>query len=255
MKPLLGKRIMITRPERQSAGLRAKLEELGAVTELVPAVDIAPPIDPEPLKSAIRNLGEYDWLVLTSVNGVEAVRTQTDSLGIRIEGFPNLKIAAIGPATAAALSTWYRSPDLVPDEYVSEAIATALPNINGKRFLLARADLARKDLAQTLRSRGAEVDEVTAYRIVRNSEAKLPDPIPDAITFTSAEVARATYDLLKKHGKEDWMNRCGLFCIGPITAAALQELGFEATAVAAEYDNDGLVAALVKSLGKETAHA
>ena len=255
MKPLEGRRIMITRPERQAGGLRDKLEALGATVDAVPVVAIAPPDDPESLKSAIRNLGEYDWLVLTSVNGVEAVRIQTETLGIGIEGFPDLKIAAIGSATARALEEWYRAPDLVPDEYVSEAIAKALPDIKGHRFLLARADLARKDLAEELRAKGAEVDEITAYRIVRNLAARLPDRAPDAITFTSAEVARATYDLLDKEDKIEWMKYCALACIGPITAAAVQKLGFEPTAVAGEYDNDGLIAALVKSLGREATHA
>jgi uroporphyrinogen-III synthase len=254
MKPLAGKTVMITRPERQSGGLRDQLEALGAEVAGVPVVDIAPPSDLAPLDSALKALESFDWLVLTSVNGVEAVRSRLGALGLT--GVPqSLKIATIGPATAAACAEHLKAPDLTPKEFLSEAIAEALPSIDGQSFLLARADLARRDLAEILANRGGKVTEVTAYRIVRNTEAKLPDVRPDAITFTSAEVARATFDLLKAQGKESWLSTSALFCIGPITAAAIQGLGYQSAAVATEYDNHGLVTALVGFFDKETANA
>ena len=240
MKPLLGKRVMITRPEHQSSGLKSKLEELGAEVFTVPVVQIIAPEDPLPFELALENLSRYDWVVLTSVNGVEAVRAQMEALSLSPESLKSRKLAAIGPATAQALESAFRAPDLVPGEYVSEAIAAAMPDVHGLKFLLARADLARKDLADTLRTMGAEVDEVAAYRIVRSVNADLPEEKPDAITFTSAEIARATFDLLTRKGKAGWLCKAALICIGPITAKAVREFGHEPAAVAAEYDEPGL---------------
>lgn len=255
MKSLKGKLVMITRPEHQAGGLTAALESLGAEVAIVPVVHIAPPEDLRPLQRALRNLGSYDWVVFTSVNGVESVRTQMEELGIEAKCLSERKLAAIGPATGEALREVCRPPDLVPDEFVSEAIASAMPDVRGLRFLLARADLARKDLAQQLRAMGAEVEEVVAYRIVRSSDIELPDRRPDAITLTSSEIVRATFDLLTQKGKSAWMSEAALICIGPITAGAVTELGFEPAAVASQYDTQGLIAALVDKVGREVTHA
>ncbi|MBS1717568.1 MAG: uroporphyrinogen-III synthase [Armatimonadetes bacterium] len=246
---------MITRPDHQSGDLKTKLEGLGAEVFGVPVVQIGPPPDLGALQTALKNLPNYDWLVLTSVNGVEAVRLQVEALGLPRNFVAERKLAAIGPATAKAMAEAFRAPDLVPDEFVSEAIASQMPDVRGVKFLLARADLARKDLADTLRSRGAVVDEVAAYRIVRAADVDLPDEAPDAITLTSAEIARATHDMLQRKGKIQWMSETSIICIGPITAAAVRELGFEPAAVAAQYDEPGLITALVELFGKEAAHA
>lgn len=254
--PLAGKTVMVTRPEHQSGGLKATLESLGAKVAIVPVIEIVPPADTTQLDSALRNLDSYDWVVFTSVNGVEAVRERLQALGISPDSLCGLKLAAIGPATSEAMAASFRAPDLMPAEFVSERIADALPEVPGLRFLLARADLARKDLAEALRAKGARVDEVAAYRIVRRAAAKdLPADEPDAITLTSAEVARATVDLLKSEGKAHWLTRSALVCIGPITAAAVRELGLRPAATAAAYDSAGLTRALIDCLAKEITHA
>lgn len=244
MLPLQGLVVMVTRPKAQASALVGPLEELGAEIVSMPAIEIAPPAETAPLDEALRNLERYDWVVLTSVNGVEAVRARMEQLGIPGEDLKARKLAVIGPATGAALAAAFRGPDVVPGEYVSEAIAEALGDVRGKRFLLARADIARRDLAEILALRGAKVDEVPAYRIVRPTSTDLPNRTPDVITLTSSAAVRGTRDALASAGYEDWMRRAALICIGPITAATVRELGYEPAVVANEYTVPGLVEAL-----------
>jgi uroporphyrinogen-III synthase len=235
---------MVTRPKDQAMALIRPLEELGAQIVSMPAIEIAPPLDPAPLDQALANLERYDWVVLTSVNGVESVRRRMEELRIPAENLKTRHLAVIGPATGAALAASFRAPDVVPGEYVSEAIAEALGDVRGKRFLLARADIARRDLAEILLAEGAVVDEVPAYRIVRPTSTELPTRAPDVITLTSSAAVRGTRDALASAGHEAWMSRAALICIGPITAATVRELGYEPAVVANEYTVPGLIEAL-----------
>src|ERR1043166_7280283 len=160
MKPLAGKSVLVTRPRAQAASLVADLEALGAQVHQMPVIEIEPPESMEPLDDALQNLSSYDWVVLTSVNGVKAVTKRMQDLSISIDHLATRKLATIGPATADELAKTVRAPDLVPSEYVSEAIAEALIRTmptSKARFLLARADIARKDLAHLLRAQGWEV--------------------------------------------------------------------------------------------------
>jgi len=212
----------------------------------MPTIGIAPPIDTTVLDDALCNLYRYDWVVLTSVNGVEAVRQRMEDLEIPFGSLMNRKIAVIGPSTARAFAESFRKPDLIPTEYVSEAIGEALGDVNRQRFLLARADLARRDLAALLTDRGAIVDEATAYRIVRETnEVDLPIQAPTYITLTSAEAARATNDTLRQKGRENWMKESAIACIGPITANAVRALGYQPAVVARDYTIPGLIEAML----------
>ena len=255
MKPLAGIRIMTTRPDHQSGGLRACLEALGATVFMVPVVQISPPEDLTALHDALENLSRYDWVVFTSVNGVNAVRSEMESLGVPLAELTKRKLAAIGPATAQLLTDSFREPDLVPQEYVSESIAKDLGDVQGLRFLLARADLASKDLPHRLKNGGAEVQEVVAYRITRTEEPELPKELPDVITLTSSEIARGTYDLMKRSGKLEGMKSAHLACIGPITAATVRALGLEPGPLPAKFDIPGLVDSLIDRFGREVTHA
>lgn len=192
--PLKGRSVLVTRPEHQAAELVLPLRGLGAEVFVLPAIDIAPPLDLDSFDRALSNLSGYDWVVLTSVNGVEAVRARMEALGIPLSALSSPKVAVIGPATGAAFASAFRTADAMPGEYVSEAIADALGDVRGLRILLARADLARKELAEILTAAGAIVDEVTAYRIVspQHSSHPLPNSCPDAITLTSSAAARGT---------------------------------------------------------------
>ncbi len=236
----------MTRPAGQVPGLSEPLIALGASVIALPAIAIVPPTDFGPFDEALRNLDAYDWVVLTSVNGVSAVRGRMDELGIARERLSDRRIAVVGPSTRESVRASFREPDLMPQEYVSESIAQALGDVRGLRFLLARADIARKDLVTILRAGGAIVDDVTAYRIVApKDEVQLPDERPDIIMLTSSSSVHGTRQALAQRNREHWMNESRLACIGPITAATVREMGYKVALTAKEFTIEGLVDALV----------
>lgn len=255
-QPLEGIRILVTRPKGQAEAFADKLAQLGAESILLPAIDIVPLENTFELDSALIHLDDFDWVVLTSTNGVEALRTRMLALGISCEKLAAKRLAVIGPATAKALEDFCRRPDVMPNEFVAEAIYGALGPVSGKRFLLARADLARADLATLLRRANAIVTEVTAYRIVPSEGPALdPKKKPHYITLTSASAARATLDRLLQHGLDAWLKKIPIVCIGPITAAAVKEMGYAVAAMAKEYTTDGLIEVIVQMRAKDVANA
>jgi uroporphyrinogen-III synthase len=255
-QPLAGRHIAITRPREQAAALAKRLEALGARVSLLSAISIAPLEDPAPLDAAIVRLSGYDWLVFTSVNGVRAFADRLAATGHTWADRGLARVAAIGPATAQALERAGVAVDLTPDEYVAECILEGLGLVAGQRMLLARADIARRSLADGLRLRGAEVDEVAAYRTLTQPVA--PDLIQrtlgdtsagrvDAITFTSSSTVRGLLAGLAATGRDprEALRGVALAAIGPITAATLREQGLTPALVADEYTIPGLTAALV----------
>lgn len=251
--PLAGKRIAITRPPEQAAPLAERLAALGATAVPLATIAIAPIEDPAPLDAAIAGLSAYDWLVFTSVNGVAAFDARLAATGRGWDTRGLARVAAIGPATARALEERGVRVDLTPDEYIAEGILDGLGNVAGQRLLLARADIARRALADGLRLRGADVDEVAAYRTVIQPAAPEDlrraldgDGRVDAITLTSSSTARGLLDGLAALGREPGVALQGvaLAAIGPVTAATLREAGLEPALVAGEYTIPGLVAAL-----------
>lgn len=254
---LHGLTVLVTRPRHQAADLVRPLEALGASALVMPAIEIVPPEDFAPFDSSLLRLAEYDWVVITSVNGVQAVAERMDALGIPHEELAERRLAVVGSATVVALARAFRAPDAVPEEYVGEAIATAMGEVDDLRCLLPRADRARPDLPRILRERGAQVDEVVAYRIVRAAaEEDLPGEPPAAILLTSSEGVRATHAALLARERAHWFEAASLICIGPVTAETVRELGYKPSAVAKEHTIPGLVTALVSHFeGKESADA
>ncbi len=260
-RPLAGKHVAITRPREQAAGLAERLEALGARVSLLSAIRIAPVEDPAPLDDAIARLSSYDWLVFTSVNGVRAFAERLAATGHTWADRGLTRVAAIGPATAQALTDAGVTVDLTPDEYVAEGILEGLGMVAGQRLLLARADIARRSLAEGLRLRGAEVDEVTAYRTI--AEPVAPDLLRhvlvndrvDAITFTSSSTVRGLLEGLSAAGRDPRVALDGvaLAAIGPITAATLREHGLTPAFVAEEYTIPGLTSALVAYFSEQSA--
>ena len=262
--PLAGRRIAITRPREQADALARRLEALGARVTLLAAIRIAPIEDHVPLDAAIARLGSYDWLVFTSVNGVAAFTERLAATGHTWDERGLAQVAAIGPATAAALERAGVPVALMPDEYVAEGILDGLGMVAGQRLLLARADIARRTLAEGLRLRGAEVDEVAAYRTIPQSVApKLIERIlgdeggerVDAITFTSSSTALGLLQGLAATGRDpaEALRGVALAAIGPITAATLREHGLEPAVVAREYTIPGLTTALVAYFSGQSA--
>ena len=231
LKPLNGMRIVITRAESEAPSLAEKLRELGAKTLVLPTIAILPPESTDELDRVIREVGEFDWVVFTSVNGVRFFHERAKTLNVSFDRLNLVKVAAIGPATADALERLGRKPDYVPDEYLSEEIAHGLGDVRGKRILLPRADIASKKLPSLLMQRGAFVDEVVAYRTV------IPDDLTpnrlkqifaggvDMITFTSPSTVRNFARAVGATELERLLKSVKVACIGPVTVEACEGIG------------------------------
>ena len=248
-RPLWGKRVLVTRTRAQAGVLSELLAESGALPIELPTIQVLPPEDWSPLDSALRSLDTYNWTVFTSVNGVEAAFDRLAALGLDTRAFGRGRVAAIGPATAESLQSRGISADLVPETFLSEALASALirEGIEGARVLLPRADIAGEVVSQRLARAGATVEEVTAYRTVasEDSRRRLPEILADGVdiaAFTSSSTATNLADLLD--GDVGRLSGVTVACIGPSTATAVRNLGLEAGIVAIEHTVPGLVRAI-----------
>ena len=249
-KPLFGKTIIVTRARAQASVLTNKLEAEGARVVEVPAIKIVPPADFAPLDKAIAEIADYKWLVLTSANGVEYFFNRLNAAGKDARALANVKIAAIGSATAAALKNYGITADLLPSAYKAEELAEALEGkiTPGDKILLARAKVAREVLPQRLREIGAEVNVVTAYETVADCEDKdelvelLESGEASVVTFTSSSTVTNLLEVLGD--KKGLLNKAALASIGPVTSATLEKNGFKASITAAEYTIDGLMTAI-----------
>ena len=255
-RPLLGRRIVVTRPRAQAGELAAHLEELGAEVDLVPAIEIAPPPDPEALDRAVRDARGYDWILFTSVNGVRAFFDRMAVLACDVRELARARIAAIGPETAAELERRLIRPAVVPAEYRAEGLLAALAEdeVRGRRVLLPRAAGARAILPDVLRGRGAVVDEVIAYVAVvppatdvEGLRAALAAGAIDAVTFTSSSTVRnfATTIGAEAVAAMARQPRPLVACIGPVTADTARELGMRVDVVPDTYTVRALADALV----------
>jgi uroporphyrinogen-III synthase len=258
----MGVRIVVGRARHQASALSSGLRELGAEVLEIPFIEIRKPRSYKALDGALKNLSQYDWLILTSVNGVDAVWERLRKLRLGGRAMRHLKVAAIGPATRQAIEQHGVKVSVVPREYVAEAVVASLRRkVKGKRVLLARAKVARDVIPRELRKLGAGVDVVEAYQTVvpessrRRLRAALisPKQRPDWITFTSSSTVRNFVQLMgegrgrgrQRHtGKE--ANRVRFASIGPITSSTLRELGLPVDVEASEYTIPGLIKAIVR---------
>lgn len=249
--PLAGCRVLITRPRRAGEDLAERLRALGAIPLVFPTIDIRPPEDPRPLEEAARQASVFDWILFTSASGVHAFMEALQSTGGSPRDLARVRLGAIGPATARALQRYGLTVDYLPPVYLSEAMAEGLGEVRGRRILLPRADIARRDLAERLRARGAEVVEVTAYRVALGGDPEalraILTPRPHRVTFTSPSTARALAELLERLPEALRPADLPAVCIGPVTAAEARALGFPIAAVAREHTREGLIQALVES--------
>lgn len=247
-RPLDGLGVVVTRAPHQAEEMAALLEDRGARVLLFPTIRIVPPEDLEPLRRAAREAASYDWLLCTSINGVEALRRALEEEGIDPSSLSGLRVLAIGPATGEALEVIGLAPDVVPDEYVAEGVLDAVEGdvAAGTRILIPRAAEAREVLPEGLRDRGAVVDVVEAYRTLPAEAAdadafrrRLRAGEADVITFTASSTVRNYHDVM---GTET--GGATVAAIGPITAETARELGFHVEVMADEYTIPGLVEAL-----------
>ena len=250
-KPLAGRRILITRAKKQAGSLAALLRAQGATVIQIPSIEIRPPKSYAALDAALRELDSYDWLILTSVNGVEPLFQRLARVGKRPSALQHLKITAIGPATKRAIEERRLKVDVMPREYVAESVVSSLRRrVKGKRVLLVRAKVARDVIPQQLRRAGAYVNVVEAYETVvpkdsaRRLRAALKHKRPDVITFTSSSTVR---NFMALAGKQS-LRGVGLASIGPVTSATLRQCGLRPTIQAKKYTMPGLVKAISVTL-------
>jgi len=272
--PLQGKRVLVTRTPEQAGALRMGLQALGAIPLEFPTIRIVPPTDWTPLDVAFKRLYPssqqahdfvYDWLVFTSANGVNICLQRLQTLGSNLHTLRNVRIAAIGPATAATLAQYGLVADVVPDTYVAESVAEAIIadtqrrglSVSGQHILLARAAEARKVLATMLREAGASVDDVPVYdtrTVARDDERgrelwrMLAQQQLDMLTFASSSTVKNFMT---------WLRECeaamgvtlthlpAIASIGPITSQTARELGLTVAVEAKAFTIDGLLEALV----------
>ncbi|ADY57379.1 uroporphyrinogen-III C-methyltransferase; uroporphyrinogen-III synthase [Syntrophobotulus glycolicus DSM 8271] len=251
-RPLFGQTIIVTRASHQAAGLSQAIEELGGEALEFPVIKITEPADSQLLLRAMENLDSLSWLIFTSVNGVEAFFAELGRRGKDIRELAGVKIAAIGPVTQAALTKRGLSVSFVPEEFRNEKIAEGLAGklIPGERVLLARAQEASGLLPQALAASGADVWDVPVYRTVPGEADKdrlrdlLENKEIDGVTFTSPSTVSHFLRLLD--GKKDLLSKVKLCSIGPVTSAALQEMGLPVFSEAKEYTVEGLVKAMIQ---------
>jgi uroporphyrinogen-III synthase len=251
--PLAGRRIVVTRAERQSGGLRERLERQGAEVLLLPTIEIAPPESYEPLDDALRDAKQFAWLVVTSANAVRVIGERMAELALPAESLGHLRCAAVGPSTAEAVRELGLAVEIVPERYVGEALAETLAaHVRGQRVLLVRAGVARDVVPDALTAAGAAVTVVDAYRTVIPADAVErakaifgAASLPDAVVFTSGSTVLHLLEVLRDAGFESPL-QVACVSIGPVTSAALREAGLVVAAEAEMASLDALVDACVR---------
>lgn len=249
-RPLFGKSILVTRSRTQASALSKLLTEKGAQPVELPAIEICDVPDPQELDRAITDLADFDWVIFTSANGVEAVWNRLVVSGKDARQFGSVKIGAIGPATAQALEERGLYPDFMPVDYTSQGLVSGLAerNISGCRILLPRADIAPGDLVDGIQELGAETHEATAYLTKTPADTNpaarqmLMDGEIDIVTFTSSSTVT---NLIKVLGDDrSMLRKTKIACIGPVTAVTAEQAGLKVDIVAQEATIPGLVAAI-----------
>jgi len=253
-RPLFGRRIVVTRARDQAAQLSRSLRELGGEVLEIPTIKIVPPTNKEDFTDALLALHEYDWVVFTSANGVTTFFDYFFKAFDDLRDIGGVRIAAIGPGTAARLQQLHLKVDLMPEEALGSKIAAAFEkyqSIENLRILLLRAEVANPELPSALEKLGAIVDDVACYQTVAEDEdrsgaaARLAESGADWITFTSASTVEHFHtrfnlpELLKKYPATK------LASIGPETSNALAKLGVAASVEAKPHTVEGLIQAIL----------
>jgi uroporphyrinogen III methyltransferase/synthase len=259
-KALEGRTVLITRAREQAAEFAAELEAYGARVVACPTIEIVPPTSYAQLDEAIENLFGYDWLILTSANAVEHFLARLTNSGKDVSELDNLRVCAIGEATAARLVEAHVHVDVVPEQSRAEGVFAALEAYLGGReqfdnlnFLLPRAAVARDFLPRALEAAGARCDVVEAYRTVRpettdraRTEALLVGGGVDVITFTSSSTVKNFAQLFDTRDLRSLLSGVRVACIGAVTAEVAAEYGLRAEIVPAESNARALARAIAQ---------
>ncbi|MDF1590563.1 MAG: uroporphyrinogen-III C-methyltransferase [Desulfobacterales bacterium] len=251
-RPLLGKKIVVTRAREQASDLVKELSELGADCLEYPTIKVAAPDDRALLDSAIENLSAYDWLVFTSVNAVDFFFKRLFEKNKDVRALGRLQTATIGPATEGRLFSFGIKSDIVPQDYRAESVVAAFAaiDVKNKKMLLPRAKEARPVLPAELEKMGAVVDDIPVYctlAVSDNAERLiqlLEDKEVDLITFTSSSTAKNFKSLLPQEKFKSLLKDVAVASIGPITSETAQKLGFKVHITAEDYTIPGLCQAI-----------
>ncbi|MBV9642475.1 MAG: uroporphyrinogen-III C-methyltransferase [Verrucomicrobia bacterium] len=248
-KPLFGRRIVVTRTRKQASAFAAKLRVLGADVYELPTIRVQAPENLMEFGELVRDAFQYDWLIFTSANGVDAFFDMFYRLYDDARSIGNVKIAAIGPATAQRIKNFHLAVDVQPKEFIAEAIIDGLfefGSVENLKFLVVRALNAREVLPKRLTELGAIVDEAVAYRTVPETEdmsgalERFQAEGADLVTFTSSSTVENFLAL-----KLPWPPEMKTASIGPITSETMRKKGLPVDVEAAQYDVEGLVAAVL----------
>ncbi len=254
-RPLFGKRILVTRPKHQAAAFSHILEAYGAEAIECSTLEIVPPLSWKELDEAILKIQNYDWLVLTSVNGVQAFMKRLQFHCRDIRSLAGLQLCCIGPRTAAEAAKFGISADYVPDEYQAEGVLATMKKVgvSGQQVLIPRAEVAREILPEQLREMGATVDVVPSYRAVPPSmeieglKQRFRQGDIHFITFASSSTVRNFCEIFESREEMVQMTKkVTMACIGPITAETVFEYGLSVDIVAKENTIPALAEAIVR---------
>ena len=257
-RPLFGKRILVTRPKDQSMELVDRLEAMGADAIEAPMIRILPPEDDGPLGDACARAGEFDWIVFSSANAVDAFIGRLLAGPADLRALGGVKLCGVGPGTAEHLTRLGLKVDLVPAEYRAEAVLRALSEnggVRGLKILLPHADIGRELIADELRKQGADVTEIVAYRTIAVEADREGEPdiyrmllerSIDVVTFTSASAVRNFVRILGAEPAADLLAATVVACIGPVTAEAAAQSNIHTTIQPSSYTIPALVDAIAK---------
>jgi len=266
-RPLFGVRVVVTRPRAQAAELVTRLEQLGAEPIEAPTIEIVAPEDPAPLDRACQQIGAFDWIVFTSANAVSHLMGHLLAGPGDVRDLKGVRLCAVGPATAEALSQYSIRVDLVAAEYRAKGVIRALRqdrDLTGTRILLPRADLARDLLPAKLRQAGAHVTTVTAYRTAPVDLESVDGPDiyrlllerrVDIVTFTSGSSVKNFVKALGTEQAADLLRQVDVACIGPVTAEVATRLDISTTIMPSDYTVPAMVRAIADHVGERRRHA
>jgi uroporphyrinogen III methyltransferase / synthase len=262
-RPLFGKRVLVTRPREQAADLVERLESMGAEAIEAPMIRILPPEDDGPMDEACARAGEFDWIVFSSANAVDAFLDRLLAGPWDLRALGGVKFCVVGPATAERLVRRGLKVDLTPSEFSAEAVVRTMSDtmhLAGTKVLLPHADIGRELIADQLRKQGADVSEVLAYRTVTMEPERDGEPDVyrmllerriDVVTFTSPSAVRAFVHVLGAEPAADLLRATVVASIGPVTAEAAAQCQIESAVVPASSTVPGLVDAIVRYFEKK----
>jgi uroporphyrinogen III methyltransferase/synthase len=262
-RPLFGKRVLVTRPREQAAEFSQLLESYGAEAVEAAMIRILPPDDYGPLDAACARLSDFDWVIFSSGNAVDAVIDRLLASPRDLRAFGGVKLCAVGSSTAGRLRHRGLKVDLLPSEYRAEALAAAIAqagDVRGLRVFIPHADIGRELVAEELRRLGADVTEAIAYRTVAADPEREGEPDVyrllldrriDVVTFTSASAVRSFVGVLGAEPAADLLRTTIVASIGPVTAEAAAQYGIATTIMPAQYTIHALVDAIVEYVSRQ----